>query len=291
MFTKLSNSWELTKQSWGVLRADKHLMVFPLVSSILTTLVCISFFVPAIILMAPLMAASGAQSTKDLPIEMQVLGFAAMFVLYFVINSIVVFFNAALIACATARFNGEDSSARAGLKAALRRWPQILGWAAVNATVGVALQMLKEKAGWLGRIVLGLVGTAWNVATFFVVPALVIEGVGPIKGVKRSFEVMRKTWGESLVTQVGVSAAMGLIGMLIFLPMLLGGIALIAAADQVVLGVVVIGLGLLALLLLSLVGSTLKTILQAACYRMATTGLVPEGFEGSSLKGMFGRKG
>lgn len=105
MFRKFSNSWELTRQSWSVLRADKHLMVFPLLSSFLTVLVCISFFIPAL----------------------KVAGFAPLFVLYFVTNVIVTFFNASLIACATARFNGEDSSASAGMKAALRRWPQILG--------------------------------------------------------------------------------------------------------------------------------------------------------------------
>ena len=291
MFSKFANSWDLTKQSWSVLRADKHLMVFPLVSSVLTVLVIVSFFIPAVVIAAPLMAASGAKDTDDLPVVWEVAGAAVLFVVYFVVNAIVVFFNAALISCAMARFNGEESGAVAGMKAALRRWPQILGWAAVNATVGVALQLLKERAGWIGRLVLGLVGAGWSIATFFVVPVLVVEGVGPIKAVKQSFGVLKKTWGESAIAQVGVSAVMTVISLGVVLVTAGLAVALMAGAGLMVPGLIVIGLGVVALVLVALVGSTLKMILVAACYRMATTGLVPEGFEGSSLRGMFGRKG
>lgn len=290
MFRKFSNSWELTKQSWSVLRADKHLMVFPLLSGFLTVLVCISFFIPAIVIVGPMLGESGVKNTQSIDPALKVAGFALMFVLYFVINVIVTFFNASLIACAIARFNGEDSSAAAGMKAALRRWPQILGWAAVNATVGVALQMLREKAGWIGRLVLGLVGTAWNIATFFVVPALVIEGVGPIKAVKRSFDVIKKTWGESLIAQVGVGLVMGLLVIATLVGSIALGVALGVVTNSGWVAAVIIVVGVLATLLVALVGSTLKMILVAACYRMATTGLVPEGFEGSSLRGMFAPK-
>lgn len=297
MFSKISRSWDLTKQSWAVLRADKHLMVFPLVSGFLTTLVCVSFFVPAVLIFAAMGASKGAAgggaagggAAQSDP-AMQVVGYALMFVTYFVVNVIVTFFNASLISCAIARFNGEDSSAKAGMKAALKRWPQILGWAVLNATVGVILQAIAEKMGFIGRIVMGLIGMAWTIATFFVVPVLVVEGVGPISAVKRSVDVLKKTWGESLVAQVGVSLAMGLIAVAVFVPLLVGGILLMALADQIVLGLSLIAIGLLAMMLIALVSSTLKMILVAACYRMATTGLVPEQFEGSSLRGMIGTK-
>lgn len=157
-------------------------------------------------------------------------------------------------------------------------------------TVGVALQMLMERAGWIGRLVLGLVGTAWNIAMFFTVPVLVVEGVGPIAAVKRSFEVMRETWGESQVTQVGVGAVMGLLTMATLFVSIAAGIALSVVTNSPWPAVAIIGLGLVATVLVALAGSTLKMILVAACYRMATTGLVPEGFEGGTLRGMFGKK-
>ncbi len=290
MFTRFSNSWQLTKQSWGVLRADKHLMVFPLVSSVLTVLVCASFLVPAAIIIGPMLADGHGSDTQQVPPGVKVAGFALLFVLYFVVNVIVTFFNASLISCAIARFNGEESGAAVGMKAALKRWPQIIGWALVNATVGVVIQMLKERVGWLGQLVLGLAGVAWNIATFFVVPVLVVEGVGPFKAVGRSFDVLKKTWGESLIAQVGVGLVIGLATFGTIIAALAVGIGLGVATNSGVLSVVVVCLGLLAALTIALVGSTLKTILVAACYQMATTGRVPEGFEGSALKGMFAPK-
>ncbi len=46
MFERFSRSLELAKASWNVLRADKELLIFPLVSFVLTVLVTISFAVP-----------------------------------------------------------------------------------------------------------------------------------------------------------------------------------------------------------------------------------------------------
>ena len=213
-----------------------------------------------------------------------------MFLIYFVTFSIGTFFNAALIACAMNRFNGEDSSARAGLAVALKRLPQILAWSLLNATVGMLLQMLKERAGWIGRIILGFVGMGWAIATFFVTPVLVVEGVGPFKAVKRSMQVLKKTWGESLVSQVGVGVVMGFIafGTLMVFLLVGGGLSLALESPW---PIAVLGpLGLLAMMLVVLVSSTLKTILVAACYRYAATGLVPEQFDGATLRTMFGSK-
>jgi hypothetical protein len=290
MFDRISRSWELTRQSWQVLRADKHLMVFPLISAICITIVSVSMFIPAALMVGLFSGEHAPKNAQDIDGGTRAIFFGMMFLLYFFTFSIGTFFNAALIACAMNRFNGEDSSAKAGLAVAVKRLPQILAWALVNATVGVLLQMLKERAGWIGRIVLGFVGMAWAVATFFVTPVLVVEGVGPIKAVKRSMEVLKKTWGESLVSQVGVGAAMGLIAfgtLMVFVGVGLG----LTFATGSPWPIAVLGpLGLLAMMLVVLVGSTLKMILVAACYRYAATGMVPEQFDGGTLRGMFGQK-
>jgi hypothetical protein len=48
MFEKFSRSWELVKASGSVLATDKQLLVFPLVSSIATVIVCLAFILPAL---------------------------------------------------------------------------------------------------------------------------------------------------------------------------------------------------------------------------------------------------
>ena len=291
MFEKFTRSWDLTKQSWSVLRENKQLMMFPLISSALTIAVSATFILPPAIMIAMTKPAwLDKKSDVPMPLEWRIGFFVGMFLLYFATSSIISFFNASLIACAINSFEGKDSSAAAGMRIARSRLPQILGWAFINATVGVIIQSLRERAGWIGEKILGLVGLAWNVATFFVVPVLVIEGVGPIDACRRSFEIIRKSWGESLVTQAGVGLVFGILTLIVIMIPAIGGIAWSIAADSPWPAIVLGCLGVLAAILLGLIASTLKMILAAACYRYATTGEAPFTFQGETLKSMFGPK-
>lgn len=281
----MARSWELTKQSWGVLKQDKHLMVFPIISGLLSMAVIAAAAAPVIVY-----AATREGKKPDQEIQRLFQGPAAyvvMFAVYFVMFTIITYFNAALVACVTNRFNGGDSSASAGLRVATQRLPKILAWAAVNATVGVVLQALKERAGWLARLLLGGVEIVWGIATFFVVPVLVVENVGPIDAVKRSMEVMKKTWGESLVAQLGTSVVLTLIGMAFLVGGIGGGIALAATMSTPWVGLAVGLVGLAGAVLTALVSTTLKSIMVVACYRYAATGEAPGAFDGPTLQQMF----
>jgi hypothetical protein len=157
--------------------------------------------------------------------------YALVFAFYFVSILIAVYFNAGLISCALEAFVGRQPSLRAGLAAATRRLPQILGWALVAATVGLLLNVvqgiLMDRLGFLGSLLGGLLEVARAVVTYFVVPVLVVEGVGPIEAVKRSSAILMRTWGES----VGGEGGLGLISVLLVLPAMLV-FALVAAASQ-----------------------------------------------------------
>src|SRR5262249_3163252 len=122
--------------------------------------------------------------------------------------------------CAVLRFNGQQASLGDGLRVAWSRLPQIAAWAAVSATVGVLLKMIENAHEQIGRFISGLLGTAWTIMTYFVVPVLVVEKVGPVDAVKRSLELLKQTWGEALVGNVGI----GLIVFLLLLPALLLGV-------------------------------------------------------------------
>jgi hypothetical protein len=154
----------------------------------------------------------------------------------------------------------------------------------------MVLRAISERAGIIGKIVIGLIGFVWTVATYFVVPVLVVDGVGPIEAVKRSAATIRKTWGESLVTNIGLGA-MSFIGFMIAtLPVIAGGV--LTAATQSPWPVAVGGAVTLMLwIALALVTSTLKMILVAALYRFAATGQVPSGFDGELLGRVFRKKG
>ena len=51
MFTRFSNSWQLLKASAKVLRGDKQLIVFPLVSFLASIVVLATFAVPVVIVL------------------------------------------------------------------------------------------------------------------------------------------------------------------------------------------------------------------------------------------------
>jgi serine/threonine protein kinase len=134
------------------------------------------------------------QRAKELAESLSRVGLG--FAFYLATSFVIVFFNTALISCALIRFDGGNPTLGDGLSAAVARLPQILGWALLSATVGTILKQVEERVPLVGKFVIGLVGMAWAILTFMVVPILAAEGLGPIAAVKRSTSLLRKTWGE-----------------------------------------------------------------------------------------------
>jgi len=263
MLERLSNSWRLVKASAEVLRADKELIVFPIVSAGLSLLVVVTFVVP----MAVVGIFESAASASGVPVVGWVLGF-----LFYVVQYFVIFFcNTALVGAALIRLRGGDPTVADGFRIAGSRLGVILGYALIAATVGMILRAISQRSGFIGKLVIGLVGLAWNLATYLVVPVLAVENVGPIEAVKRSSAYLRKTWGEQIAGNLGMGFAFGLIG---FATVVLGAalFVLAALAESVVLMVLVAGLVVIALVANALVSSALGGVYAAAVYRYAAEG-------------------
>jgi hypothetical protein len=178
MFAKFSRSWDLVKASAAVLRADRELLVFPLLSGLATLCVAASFFVPAYF--AGLLQPSADGQPPDLALAL------VSFLFYLSQYFVIIFFNSALVGAALIRLDGGDPTVADGFRIAMSRLPAIFGYALLAATVGMLIQALQERVGFIGRWIVGLVGLAWTLATFLVVPVLVARQVGPIEAVKDS---------------------------------------------------------------------------------------------------------
>jgi hypothetical protein len=257
------------------LRNDKRLIVFPVLSGLSALVVILSFVVPlAIIRPAFLMAVIDEKhiDVQHTPIWFWVVTFLFYFCNYFVIY----FFNAALVHCAISHFRGEPVPPSEGLRAAGRRFPELLAWAFVSATVGLILKLIENANEKVGSFVSAILGSAWTVVTYFVVPVLVVEKVGPMQAVQRSWQILRKTWGEAIGGHVGVGWALLPFWLLGVLGALLGALALIKAP---VLGVAILAVTVVYFLVLGLVDATLKGILLGALYLYSTHGEVPEEFQ------------
>jgi hypothetical protein len=274
MFDKISRSWTLVKASAAVLRSDKELLLFPVISSIATLLVALTFLVPVV----GLRIFEGG--------EIGVLGAIVGFAFYLCQYFVIFFFNTALVGAAMIRLEGGDPTVADGLRIARSKAGVILGYAAIAATVGLLLKMASEKSGVFGKIVVGLVGMAWTLASFLVVPILVSRDVGPIDAVKESIELLKRTWGENVAGNVGIGMAFGLITMGVVV-LAIGLVIAAAAVGGAKLAIVVGIVGALAVALVAVIQAALSGIYSAAVYRYAVDGIAPVGFAGPQLQSAF----
>ncbi len=260
--SKLSNSWTMMKASANVLRMDPELMVFPLLSGIAVILVTATFVMPFAVI------GEGFGALENM--EEGYLGYVVGFLYYLVLYSLIFFFNTALVGAAMIRLDGGDPTVRDGLEIAFNKLGPILQYAVIAATVGMILKVLEEKAGFLGRIVIGLIGLTWSLVTYLTVPVLVTRDVSAFDAVKESAAVFKKTWGEQVVGNAGI----GLATFIIFLGMALMAVPLIILASSVspALTIVVVVSMIGGFLCLTLVSSALNGIYCTALYRYATTG-------------------
>lgn len=285
MFQRISNGWELAQQSWRVLKLDKELLVFPLISGIACMLVMASFAVP--------LWASGYVDTvmddeNGVSQANQIIGYVVLFAYYFVNYFVIIFFNSALISCAIIRFKGGNPNLMDGFSAACSRLPQIAGWALVAATVGLILKIIESRSEKVGAIVASLLGMGWSAVTYFVVPVIVVERAGPIEAAKRSLQVLRRTWGEALTANFGIGFIVFLASLLAIIPLVLGALAI--GGGLVPLGIVAIVIGVVALLVVSLISSALNSIIIGALYLYAAEGTVPQQFDDDTFRHAFAQK-
>ncbi|HET6552167.1 MAG TPA: DUF6159 family protein [Dyella sp.] len=281
MAGRFSRSWSLMKASAAVLRSDKSLLMFPLASSICCLLVAASFLIPIGFAFA---ATHGEVGPHERAFSAG--GYLALFLFYLAQYFVIIFFNTALAGAALMRLRGEPTSFAAGFALARARIVNIFGYALIAATVGLLLRALQERLGLIGRLVAGFLGLAWTVATFLVVPVLASQDVGPTEAIKRSTELLKRTWGENIIGNAGLGVVFGL---LMFLAMIVCfGLIVGAFATQSIAAIVVaFAVVAVSLTLIGLVQASLQGIYAAALYRYAEEGQVGYGFDQAMLEQAF----
>jgi hypothetical protein len=202
MAGRFSRSLELAKASWSVVRADKELLLLPVLSVAALILIVGSFVVPFAALGGFVVAAEGGGAETGTML--------AALLFYVVSYFITLFFSTALVGAAMIRMDGGNPTLGDGLRIAWQRKGRIFGYACIAATVGLLLRMIEERVGWVGRIVVKLIGVGWTLATFLVVPIIVTRDVGPVGAVKESADLLQRTWGENLIGNVGLGLAFAL---------------------------------------------------------------------------------
>jgi hypothetical protein len=281
MAGKFARSWALMKASAAVLKSDKSLLVFPLLSGLCTLIVAASFLLPV-----ALMVMGDEHAGQDPQQRMSVGSYLLLFAFYLVQYSVIIFFQTALTGVALMHLRGEPTSVSAGFALARSRLGNIIGYALIAATVGLVLRMVQERLGLIGRLVVGFLGLAWTVATFLVVPLIANEDVGPIDAVKRSVELLKRSWGENLIGNGGIGVVFTLVMLLavVVSAVLVGGAL---ALHSIVAIVIVAAFIVVGFVLLALIQSSLQGIYSAALYRFAESGEASVGFDQALLEQAF----
>lgn len=263
---RIGNSWKLMKTSFNVLRKDKEILVFPIVSFIACVLIIISFFAGFFFLGIPVIF--------DRPWFFILI----VFFLYILLFFIVIFFNTAIIGCAVIRLNGGNPTISDGLHVATKNIVRIFLWAIISATIGMILQAIRERTGWIGKIVVGILGLAWSYVTFFIIPILIYEKKSVPASIKRSAQLFKETWGETIVGSFGFGIIIFLLALLGIIPIFLGFLSMSNVG-------IIIGffIAFLYWVILGAVYSALNGIYVAALYQFATKKGLPPEFDGSLI--------
>ena len=274
-FDRLSNGWTITKSSFAILKANKQLLIFPVLSGTAMVLIIASIVLPII--------AYAGWDAKNININFdnKAVPYLFTFLFYLVNYFVVVFFNMALVHCTKLYLAGEEVTVMAGIKFSLSRIGVILSWALFAATVGTLLKAIQENAGWIGKLIAGAFGLVWGITTFFVVPIIAYENLGPINAFKRSASLMKQKWGES----IGSTFSLGLIQFVGTL-VIVGVAVLMATFINPVIG---IGLGIILLFIMYTITSAIKTVFISMVYQNVN-GNVEEHFNQQLIDGLFAKK-
>lgn len=280
MIETFRRSYHIFREALTVLARDKELLLFPFLSGIFAILAFVTMVFAGWTSGFFLRIANAGERS----LEANVLGYAALFVWYFVSWFIVLYFNVAVVHCARMRLDGGDPTLADGFRASNAHLGRIVAWAAISATVGLILKIIADRSRLLGKIITSLVGAAWSIATFFIVPVMIFEHRSIRDSVRSSTALIRKTWGEGLIGHGGI----GVFIMLLVLP----GLALPIAGFMISPMAAIVGLGVMVLywLLLGILSSALTAIYRTCLYLYATQGRTPAGFTPEYVEGAFSPK-
>ena len=289
---RFDRSLRLFSASWSVLREDKKLVLFPVISALSGLAVMATFAVPIFMMFVHGHTESTYSATQgawvnQYSLQMDPLGWVLTGIGYFVLIYVGIFCNAALIVAANERLTGTGpGSLGSGFRGAGAKAGAFVPWAMLSATVTLALRMLEERMGLIGRIVVSLVGLAWTLITYLVVPILVLEeGYSTGSAVKRSSRLFKETWGENVIGNAGF----GIFSLLLVLSGFV--IALIGVAIGSTAGLVLFAVLAVAWVLVgSEVLAAMSGIYRVALYRYAVDGAAPRAFVAFDFDGAFRAK-
>ena len=267
-----SNSRELTRQSWTILKENRYLMAYPVVG------------IAAGVVPFAIMAAGVGFIVSD----QNWIGWGLVVIGLYVVTLVNALVQAGLTVSAAAELEGGTSSLGHGLSSAVGRLGRLARWAFVSTVVSLLIGLLRgnNDGGLVAVIFRNVLAAAadvmWQLITFFVMPAMMLDDLGMIDAIKKSASTFKQRWGTQLSGGVRIG---GMIGLIAILPAIIAIVAggFLATAGAWAVGVPLVIVGLVVLIVAGLILTAIRGVFSVVLYRYATQGVVEGGFTEDQL--------
>ena len=267
-----SNSRELTHQSWTILKENRYLMAYPVVG------------IAAGVVPFAIMAAGVGFIVSD----QNWIGWGLVVIGLYVVTLVNALVQAGLTVSAAAELEGGTSSLGHGLSSAVGRLGRLARWAFVSTVVSLLIGLLRgnNDGGIVAVIFRNVLAAAadvmWQLITFFVMPAMMLDDLGMIDAIKKSASTFKQRWGTQLSGGVRIG---GMIGLIAILPAIIAIVAggFLATAGAWAVGVPLVIIGLVVLIVAGLILTAIRGVFSVVLYRYATQGVVEGGFTEDQL--------
>lgn len=279
---KFKASRLIVKESWGVLKQDKELMWFPVISAIVAMFAVVIMGIAYFEFILGGNFSNLSSDTGPGPL----VSYGILLVYYLVMFYIANFFQAAMLVIIAARFRGQNLGFGDGIRGAVKNSGKLFIWSLISATVGVVLKLIADRGKIFSIIVAALLGAAWNILTYFSLPALIVGGVSVKESFKESAAAIRKTWGETIIVNFGVSLFISIIILLVSVI----AITMMVVVQSAVPILIMLGLWILFVVAALIVSATLGSIFKLALYEYAKNGTIPAGFSPELIRGAIRKK-
>lgn len=279
---RIRASFLLLTETFRFFWSDKEMLLVPIIATVaqlfLIGLVFVTVIVPAGLFLETTETSAQAIS----PLE-----YLYLFIFYVIGAFTVASSQAVITHIVYTRVRGGNASLGDGLAMVPKHFFSLLVWACITSTVGLLLRSIAERSQLLVKVLVALLGAAWSVLTYFVVPAIVIDNKSVLGAISHSGGVFKRTWGETLVSNTSLSLAITLsfIGLIV----VLGGVLFVTGGSVealIICGVIFI----VAILVATIVGSILSSVLRTLLYVYANEQIIPANFNKELLENILVRK-
>ncbi len=274
VFQRISNGWRIGLRGLAIIRDHPKLIIYPVLTGLALISLSVLFFFIALFIKDPYVTGWDVHFGGTLDwVALFVYGLASVFISTFI--------QVALVYNIDRVFDNEEIDIMAGLEHSSQRIGKVFTWAVFAATVGGILRFVEENFGTFGRLVSGIFGLAWGLITYFVIPILTFEDLGPLESARRSADIIKAKWGST----IGAGATFAAFYILGFVGAIISAVILwrIHPAVSLLFSVT-------AFFLIMSVVSAARTVFLTAAYRH-TLGNTPYDFDETMLDSLFRQKG